>query len=63
MFAAQTLTAGAGGNFAEDTRSIPKTNGVRTLGIKPLFRGRYSLLQIDLQLWACVIFSCRTFLE
>jgi hypothetical protein len=63
VFAAQALTAGAGGNSAEDTRSIPKTNGVRTLGIEPLFRGRYSLLQIDLHLRADVIFSCRTFLE
>jgi len=63
MFTSQALTAGAGGNSAEDTRSIPKTNGVRTLGIEPLFCGRYSLLQIDLYLRADVIFSRRTFLE
>jgi hypothetical protein len=43
-------------------RSIPKTNGARTLGIESQFCGWYALLQIDLYLRADVIFSCRTFL-
>jgi hypothetical protein len=44
MFAAQPLTARVGGNSPEVASSIPKTYGVRTLGIEPLFHGLYSLL-------------------